>query len=61
MLSEFVWIYINTFTHDDNTSLKWHPVNVVTSSLTKKTSVNDKLTQYTLEVEDANDIINNIV
>ena len=61
MLSEYVWIYINTFTHDDNTSLKWHPVNVVTSSLTKKTSVNDKLTQYTFEVEDANDIINNIV
>ena len=34
MLSEYVWIYINTFTHTDSTSLKWHPVNVVTSSLT---------------------------
>ena len=61
MLSEFVWINVNTFTTNDSTVLKFHPVNVVTSSLTKKTSVNDKLTQYTLEVEDANDIINNIV
>ena len=52
LLSEYVWIYFDS---------KWHPVVVVTSSLTKKTSVNDKLIQYTLEVEDANDIINNIV
>ena len=52
MLSEYVWIYFNS---------KWHPVTVSTSTLLKKTSVNDKLIQYTLEVEDANDIINNIV
>ena len=52
LLSEYVWIYFDS---------NWHPVVVVTSSLTKKTSVNDKLIQYTLEVEDANDIINNIV
>ncbi len=52
LLSEYVWIYFDS---------KWHPVVVVTSSLTKKTNVNDKLIQYTLEVEDANDIINNIV
>jgi len=52
LLSEYVWIYFSS---------QWHPVVVVTSSLTKKTSVNDKLIQYTLEVEDANDIINNIV
>ena len=52
MLSEFVWIFIGNVVH---------PVTVITSSLTKKTSLNDKLIQYTLEVEEANDIINNIV
>ena len=52
MLSEYVWIYFDS---------KWHPVVVGTSSLTKKTSLNDKLIQYTMDVEDANDIINNIV
>tara|TARA_R100001510_G_C7651772_1_gene209533 strand:+ start:573 stop:1517 length:945 start_codon:yes stop_codon:yes gene_type:complete len=52
LLSEHVWIYFDS---------NWHPVVVTTSSLTKKTSLNDKLIQYTLEVEDANDIINNIV
>lgn len=52
LLSEYVWIYFNS---------KWHPVTVSTSTLLKKTSVNDKLIQYTIEVEDANDIINNIV
>lgn len=52
LLSEFVWVKIGN---------DFHPVTVITSSLTKKTSLNDKLIQYTLEVEDANDIINNIV
>jgi predicted secreted protein len=52
MLSEYVWIYFDS---------KWHPVTVSTSTLLKKTSVNDKLIQYTIEVEDANDIINNIL
>tara|TARA_R110002020_G_scaffold4127_1_gene18496 strand:+ start:433 stop:1377 length:945 start_codon:yes stop_codon:yes gene_type:complete len=52
MLSEFVWVKIGN---------DFHPVTVITSSLLKKTSLNDKLIQYTLEVEDANDIINNIV
>lgn len=52
LLSEYVWIYVDS---------KWHPVTVATSTLQKKTSLNDRLIQYTLEVEDANDIINNIV
>jgi hypothetical protein len=52
MLSEYVWIISGNIVR---------PVTVVTSSLTKKTSLNDKLIQYTLEVEEANDIINNIV
>ena len=61
MLSEYVWIYYDTPSGDATVTKQWHPVTVVTSSLTKKTSVNDKLVQYTLDVEDANDIINNIV
>ena len=52
MLSEYVWIYFES---------RWHPVTVTTSSLLKKTSLNDKLIQYTMQVQDANDIINNIV
>ncbi len=52
MLSDYVWILKGNIVR---------PVTVVTSSLTKKTSLNDKLIQYTLEVEEANDIINNIV
>ena len=52
MLSEYVWIFVGNVLH---------PVTVITSSLLKKTSLNDKLIQYTLEVEDANDIINNIL
>jgi len=52
LLSEYVWIYWNGVVR---------PVTVITSSLLKKTSLNDRLIQYTLEVEDANDIINNIV
>ena len=61
MLSEYVWIYYDTPSGDAFITKQWHPVTVVTNSLLKKTSVNDKLIQYTLEVEDANDIINNIV
>ena len=52
MLSEYVWLL---------SGVVIRPVTVMTSSLTKKTSLNDKLIQYTLEVEEANDIINNIV
>lgn len=59
LLSEYVWIYTS-----GNTSLTegdYRPVNVVSNSLIWKSSLNDKLIQYTLEVEDANDYINNIV
>jgi len=52
MLSEYVWIFFNS---------NWRPSTISTNSLTFKTSVNDKLIQYTLEVEFANDLINNIV
>lgn len=52
MLSEYVWIYFNS---------NWRPSTILTNSLTFKTSVNDKLIQYTLDLEFANDLINNIV
>lgn len=51
LLSEQVWMHI------DNTV---RPINVVTSGVSYKTSLNDKLVQYTLEVEQANDFINTI-
>jgi len=52
MLSEFVYIYFDS---------AWRTVNISTSSLTFKTSVNDRLIQYTIEVEYANEVINTIV
>lgn len=52
MLSEYVWVYFDSI---------WRPCSITTNSLTHKTSVNDKLIQYTLDVEYANDHINNIV
>ena len=53
LLSEYVWINYG--------GLTYKPVVVTSSSLTYKTSVNDRLIQYTIELEEANDIINNIV
>ena len=58
LLSEYVWIYTSGGT--SLTEGYYRPVNVVTNSLVWKTSLNDRLIQYTLEVEDANDYINNI-
>jgi len=52
LLSEYVWLYLNS---------DWQPVTVTKSSLLKKTSVNDRLIQYTIEVQEANDIINNVL
>ena len=51
MLSEQVWI------KKDGEIL---PINVKTSSLTYKTSVNDRLINYTIEFDYAFDKINNI-
>ena len=50
-LSEEVWI-----NYDGDTL----PINVMSSSLNYKTSVNDKLINYTIDVEFANNKINNI-
>jgi hypothetical protein len=51
MLSEQVWV------RKDNEIL---PINVKSKSLTYKTSVNDKLINYTIEFDYSFDKINNI-
>ena len=58
LLSENVWMVrpkYNTPTSDEIV-----PVNVKTSSMTHKTSLNDKLIEYTIEFEEAFDYINNV-
>ena len=57
LLSEYLWI---EFTQA-NDAKTWRPCSIVTNSLTFKTSVNDRLTQYTIQVEYTNEIINNII
>ena len=51
MLSEQVWLEVSSTIH---------PVNVITSSLTKKTKLNDKLVNYSINVEFAYDVINSV-
>lgn len=48
MLSEQVWAHIDGVVR---------PVNVTDSNVTYKTSLNDKLVAYTVEIEQANDLI----
>lgn len=59
MLSEQVWLTRNKlYDRIDDTEVV--PVNVTKSSMTQKTSVNDKLIDYTFEFELSADYINNI-
>jgi hypothetical protein len=51
LLSERVWLVT-----EDN----YYPVNVTSSSVQYKNSVNDKLVNYTIEVEQANDLISTV-
>jgi|14_taG_2_1085336.scaffolds.fasta_scaffold18023_2 hypothetical protein len=55
MLSEKVWI--TNITEDGEQVL---PINVKTSDITYKTSLNDKLVEYTIEFDKSFDTINNI-
>ncbi len=55
MLSEKVWI-----TNIIETGEQVLPINVKTSDITYKTSLNDKLVEYTIEFDNAYDTINNI-
>lgn len=54
MLSEFIWVQKITGTNPVI------PVVLNTKNFIKKTSLNDKLVEYTFEFEPANQIINNI-
>ena len=58
LLSEYVWIVRPKYT--DLTTDEIIPVNVKTSNMTHKTSVNDKLIEYTIDFEQAFDYINNV-
>ena len=55
LLSEFIWL--STFRKGSGVII---PVKVKTSSIAFKTSVNDRLIEYTIEFEEAFDYINNI-
>ena len=55
LLSEYVWL--STFRKGSGVII---PVKVKTSSVAFKTSVNDRLIEYTMEFEEAFDYINNI-
>ena len=58
LLSEFVWM--ERPKKNNPSSNEVIPVNVKTSSMTFKTSVNDRLIEYTMNFEEAYDYINNI-
>lgn len=55
LLSEKVWI-----TKLVNSSTTILAINIKTSNITYKTSVNDKLVEYTIEFENSYNVINNI-
>jgi len=55
MLSEKVWI-----TNIIETGEQVLPINVKTSNITYKTSLNDRLVEYTFEFENSYNVINNI-
>ena len=58
LLSEYVWMKV--YRRQNPASEITIPVRVKTSSMQLKTSLNDKLIDYTIEFEDAFDYINNI-
>jgi hypothetical protein len=53
LLSEYVWIEVDNI-------YRVLPINVKTSNITYKNSVNDKLVEYTIDFEYSFDVINNI-
>jgi len=52
MLSERVWI-----TNENN---QIYPINIKTSNITYKTSVNDRLVEYTIEFDNSYNVLNDI-
>lgn len=55
LLSEKVWV-----TNITDTEEQVLPINVKTSNITYKTSLNDKLVEYTIEFDNSYNVINNI-
>ena len=55
-MSEQIWVDEGIL----NTEASIHPVIIRSTSVEKKTSVNNKLVSYTIEFEFANDKIQNI-
>ncbi len=58
LLSEYCWMVRPTYTDPTNDEIV--PVTVKTSSMTFKTSLNDRLIEYTIDFEEAFDYINNV-
>tara|TARA_B100000768_G_scaffold180804_1_gene201740 strand:- start:613 stop:1635 length:1023 start_codon:yes stop_codon:yes gene_type:complete len=58
LLSEYVWLRLPR--NETPASYSTIPVTIKTSNISIKTSVNDRLIEYTIEFEDAFDYINNI-
>ena len=58
LMSEYVWM--ERPKKNDPSSNEVVPVKVKTSSMTFKTSVNDRLIEYTIDFDEAYDYINNI-
>ena len=58
LLSEYVWM--TRPREQQSSATETIPVIVKTSSMTFKTSLNDKLIEYTIDFEEAFDLINNI-
>lgn len=58
LMSEYIWM--ERPRKNDPSSDEVVPVKVKTSSMTFKTSVNDRLIEYTIDFEEAYDYINNI-
>lgn len=55
LLSEKVWV-----TNITDTEEQVLPINVKTSNITYKTSLNDRLVEYTIEFDNSHNVINNI-
>lgn len=51
MMSEYVWATINSVIY---------PINVTSQALDYKTSLNDKVINYTIDFEYANEVLNNV-
>lgn len=58
LLSEYVWMVRPRFASPSSNEIV--PLTVKTSNITHKTSLNDKLIQYTIQFEEAFDYINNV-